>query len=216
MMSTNAKTTASGAEGREAPVITEEDLAVLDTTGEANEPLHATDPVNRIFLRIGGTLCVVLTVGITALVTASVILRYFFNSSIPIAAEGPSYFFPWLIAGGAIVAQAQLGHVAVDVLVSRLGEKGYARAQLAIWIFVTILAAYLTYLGIYMAGPIAEQTSPIMGWPQLGSFSAFIVMTACLALQAAARTYLLWRHGPAHAETFRDDTTTGHLKGMPA
>jgi len=34
-----------------------------------------------------------------------------------------------------------------------------------------------------------------MGWPQLGSFSAFIVMVAVMAIQAGARTVRYARHG---------------------
>jgi hypothetical protein len=39
-----------------------------------------------------------------------------------------------------------------------------------------------------------------MGWPQLGSFGAFLVMVAVMTVQAAARTLHYVRHGvPDHA-----------------
>ena len=67
--------------------------------------------------------------------------------------------------------------------------------SVAIWIFSTILMAYVTYLALYMAGPMAEQRTLIMGWPQLGSFGAFIVMTGCMTIQSAARAWFFWKQG---------------------
>lgn len=180
----------------EHPVITEEDLQRLDTTSVVDRPLEATDRVNAVFLKIGTVIVVVLTVVMVALVTVAVVLRYYFNSSLPVASEGPTYLFPWLIAGGAIVAQAQMSHVAVDYVLTKMSEATYRRTVIGIWVFVAVLLAYLTYLGLYMAGPMAAQSTPIMGLPQLGSFAAFIVMTFMMCLQAIARVVHIVTHGP--------------------
>ncbi|MGP9745665.1 TRAP transporter small permease [Brachybacterium sp. AOP29-B2-41] len=177
------------------PVITEEDLASLDTSDGHSDDAQPEEPINRVTAQIGGWIAIISTLLIVALVTLAVIMRYFLNSSLAIAAEGPTYLFPWLIAGGAIVAQGSRGHIAVDVLVSRLTGKAFERAQIAIWAFSTLLLAYLTYLAVYLIPPMAAQSTPIMGWPQLGSFSAFIVMVAVMAIQAGARTVHYFRHG---------------------
>ena len=177
------------------PVITEEDLAALDTSDGHSEDTAVEEPLNALCGRIGGWIAIAATLAIIVLVTVAVVMRYFLNSSLPVAAEGPTYLFPWLIAGGAIVAQAHRGHIAVDVLVSRLQGVARDRAQIAIWAFSTLLLAYLTYLAVYLIPPMAAQSTPIMGWPQLGSFSAFIVMVAVMALQAGARTLHYIRHG---------------------
>lgn len=177
------------------PVITEEDLASLDTSEGHSDDARPEEPINRIAAQIGGWIAIAATIVIVILVTLAVFMRYFLNSSLPIAAEGPPYLFPWLIAGGAIVAQGSRGHIAVDVLVSRLTGKAYERAQIAIWAFSTVLLAYLTYLAVYLIPPMAAQSTPIMGWPQLGSFSAFIVLVAVMAIQAGARTVHYLRHG---------------------
>jgi TRAP-type C4-dicarboxylate transport system permease small subunit len=182
------------------PVITEEDLAALDTSEGHADDARPEEPLNEITARIGGWIAMLATAVIVVLVTLAVIMRYFLNSSLPIAAEGPTYLFPWLIAGGAIVAQGSRGHIAVDVLVSRLQGEAYRKAQIAIWAFSTLLLGYLTYLAIYLIGPMADQSTPIMGWPQLGSFGAFLVMVAVMTVQAAARTLHYVRHGvPDHA-----------------
>jgi TRAP-type C4-dicarboxylate transport system permease small subunit len=177
------------------PVITEEDLASLDTSDGHADEARPEEPVNAVAAQVGGWIAILATVAIVVLVTVAVVMRYFFNSSLPIAAEGPTYLFPWLIAGGAIVAQGSRGHIAVDILVSRLSGRAFERAQIAIWAFSTVLLAYLTYLAVYLIPPMADQSTPIMGWPQLGSFSAFLVMVAVMAVQAGARTVHYLRHG---------------------
>ena len=179
------------------PVISEEDLASL-STGEEETPLRASERINQGFLIFGGVLVVTATAFILGLIVTSVVLRYFFNSSLPLAAEGPTYFFPWLIAGGAIVAMAQKSHVAVDALVERLHGKAHDRAQIAIWGFSTLVLGYLTYLAAYLIGPLSAVSTPIMGWPNLGSFAAFILMAAVMTIQAALRTYAYTCGGAPH------------------
>ncbi|QWW18709.1 TRAP transporter small permease subunit [Schaalia sp. 19OD2882] len=180
-------------------VITEDDIAALDTQSVLDEPLEATDPVNAVFLKVGSWAAGALTIVMIVLVTAAVVMRYVFNSSIDLAAEGPSYILPWLIAAGAVIAQAQMAHVGVNFFLEKLQGKAYQTMSVGIWVFVAVLMFYLTYLGAYMVGPMSAQVTPIMGWPQLGSFAAFIVMTACLGVQAAVRAWFFWRHGALHS-----------------
>src|SRR5699024_3405986 len=144
----------TGPDAGRHPIITEEDLASLDTSEGHGEEARPEEPVNAACATLGG----------------------------------------W-IAGGAIVAQGRRGHIAVDVLVGRLRGRALERAHIAIWAFSTLLLAYLTYLAVYLIPPMAAQSTPIMGWPQLGSFSAFIVMVAVMAVQAGARTVHCIRHG---------------------
>lgn len=188
-------------------VITEEDIAALDTQSVLDEPLEATDPVNAVFLTVGSWAASALTIVMVVLVTLSVIMRYVFNSSLDLASEGPSYFLPWLICAGAIVAQAQMAHVGVNFFLEKLSGKAFQRMSVAIWIFITILMAYITYLAAYMVGPMSQQITPIMEWPQLGSFAAFVVMTACLSVQAAARAWFFYKNGAIHSIDAGSDMT---------
>lgn len=196
-----------------APVITDEDLAALDTQSILDEPLVATDPVNSFFLRLGSAMVVVLTIVMVIIMTIAVFMRYALNSSLPIASEGPTYLFPWLIAGGAIVAQAQMAHVGITFFLEKFRGRTFEYVSIGIWVFIAILMAYMTYLGLYMAGPMAAQETLIMGWPQLGSFAAFIVMTACLAVQAAARAWYFHKQGAIReSEPGTDVPTEEHTK----
>src|SRR5699024_11774448 len=111
----------------------EEDLASLDTSEGHGEEARPEEPVNAACATVGGWIAIVATVLIVALVTVAVVMRYVLNSSLPIAAEGPTSLFPWLIAGGAIVAQGSRGHIAVDVLVGRLRGRARDPPPVALW-----------------------------------------------------------------------------------
>lgn len=189
-------------------VITEEDIAALDTQSVLDAPLEATDPVNQWFLRIASWGAAALTVVMIALVTLAVIMRYVFNSSLPFASEGPTYLLPWLVCLGAIIAQAQMAHVGVTFFLEKLKGRAFQWASVAVWVFVAILMAYMTYLAAYMAGPMAEQVTPVMGWPKIGSFAAFIVMCAALSVQAAIRAWWFTRHGAVHSIDVEEDVTS--------
>src|SRR5699024_6484136 len=136
----------------------------LDTSEGHGDDARPEEPVNAACATVGGWIAIVATVLIVALVAVAVVVRYVVNSSLPFAAEGPTYLFPCLIAGGAIVSQGSRGHIAVDVLVGRLRGRALERAQLALWPFATLLLAYLTYLAVYLIPPMAAQSTPIMGW----------------------------------------------------
>jgi TRAP-type C4-dicarboxylate transport system permease small subunit len=190
-------------------IITEADLAALDDQTVTDEALEATDPINRVFLNVGSVIAVAATVILLALTITAVVLRYFFNSSLPLASEGPTYLFPWLICGGAIVAQAQMSHPGVDFFLSMLKGKAYDWANVAIWVFVTVLLGYVGYLAIYMAPAKAAQLTPIMGLPQLGSFMAFIIMCFAMAIQAGVRVYFILRDGARRTVVPEEDPAEG-------
>lgn len=200
-MSITAEPTQKQPKPMASAVITEEDLARLDEQAVTDEPLDATDHINKVFLNIGQVIAVAMTIVMGVLMVTAVVMRYFFNSSLPLASEGPTYLFPWLVAGGAIIAQAQMGHPGVDFFLTLLKGKAYQWANVAIWVFVTILLVYLGYLGMALAPAKVAQTTPIMELPQIGSFAAFIFMTFTMAVQAGVRVYFFIRYGaPRHLD----------------
>ena len=182
----------------EGLVITEEDLEKMDHQEVLDEPLAATDKYNEVFLKIGIGIAFVASMIMLIFQLVAVGTRYFMNSSIAIASEGPIYFFPWLICGGAIIAQAQMGHVAVNYVLTKMKNETRRKFMIGIWIVVTIILAYVTYLAIYLVRPMTEQTTLIMGWPQIYSFLGFVVMAAVMTIQAAIRVYVLFNTDPAN------------------
>lgn len=172
---------------RTTPVITESDLEALDTQTVLDESSQATDRVNGIFMQLGSIISLVAMIATGILMLLAVVLRYVFDSSLPLAAEAPTYFFPWLIAGGAIVAQARLGHVSVDLLLELAKPLVRKALTVLVWIITTVVLAYAAYLAIYMTQSLFGQSTVIMGWPRAGSFGAFAAMLVIMAVQALFR-----------------------------
>ena len=58
------------------------------------------------------------------LVFGNVVLRYGFNSGIPVSEELARWFFVWMVFLGAIVALREHAHLGIDSLVKRLPPAG--------------------------------------------------------------------------------------------
>lgn len=58
------------------------------------------------------------------LVFGNVVLRYGFNSGIVFSEEVSRFLFMWLTLIGALIVMKDHGHLGMNSLVSRLGERG--------------------------------------------------------------------------------------------
>lgn len=67
----------------------------------------------------------------SAMVFINVVLRYGFNSGIPISVELSRIIFVWIIMLGSVVALAQGAHLAVDSFVTKLPRPGRIACFLA-------------------------------------------------------------------------------------
>lgn len=175
--------------------LSESDLAEIDQPDLDTPTPRADDPINEAFRRFGSFLAVASLLIIWALLLASVTLRYVTGSSMDFATELPAYLYPWLITGGVVTAMSLGGHITVDFVLTRLPLRGEQHLQRGIWTFSGLLFTSLCLLSLRLVEPLIAQITPILGWPQLGSFAAFIVMSACLAVQSFARAWCVNR-GP--------------------
>ena len=62
------------------PVITEADLAALDTSEGHADEAAPEEPINALAARFGAVVASIATIVIVVLVTVAVVMRYFFNS----------------------------------------------------------------------------------------------------------------------------------------
>ncbi|GAA3286392.1 TRAP transporter small permease [Nesterenkonia halobia] len=171
------------------------DLAAIDRPDLEVATPRGTDPVNEALRRLGATLAVVSLLIVWALLLLSVALRYLTGSSMDFAAELPAYLYPWIIAGGVIVAMSLGGHIAVDFLLTRLRPGARRGVEVGVWTASGLLFALVTVLCVPLLGPLVEQVTPILGWPRMGSFAAFILMTIALTVQSLARAVHIARGG---------------------
>ncbi|GAA1184798.1 TRAP transporter small permease subunit [Nesterenkonia xinjiangensis] len=169
--------------------LSEADLAEIERPDTEIVIPRAGDPINEAFRKVGATIAVSSLLIVWVLLLVAVVLRYATGSSMDFATELPAYLYPWIIAGGVIVAMALGGHIAVDFVLTRLGPRGAQGTQVGIWVFSGTLFAVITVLSLSLVEPLLAQITPILGWPRFGSFAAFMLMAACLAVQSFARAW---------------------------
>lgn len=153
---------------------------------------------------IGGVLAgaVMVVIGLTLLV--SVVLRYVSGSSLPFATELPTYLFPWLVCGGIVAAAGAGGHLAVDFVVTRLPGVAKRIVPAAMWLLVTITLVGTARSALTLTATFEGQTTAILGWPTLGSYVAFPIGLALLAVHAAGRTVAAALGLPAGATQYTE------------
>lgn len=78
----------------------------------------------RLVMKLFDVLVVIGMSVMSIMVFLNVVLRYGFNSGIPISVELSRIIFVWVIMLGSIVALAQGAHLAVDSLVAKLPRLG--------------------------------------------------------------------------------------------
>lgn len=78
----------------------------------------------RLVMKLFDVLVVIGMTVMSVMVFLNVVLRYGFNSGIPISVELSRIIFVWIIMLGSIVALAQGAHLAVDSFVAKLPRPG--------------------------------------------------------------------------------------------
>ncbi|MDO4904912.1 MAG: TRAP transporter small permease subunit [Lautropia sp.] len=121
-------------------------------------------------------------------------MRYLFKGGgVGWMVEIPSLLFPWMIAGGIILAAQQGSHIAIDVLRDALPPAG--RRILIIFVNLVLVVAYLSLFSVLgeMMEIVSIERSPLLDMPASWSYSAlaFCVMgLAVCSLLIVLRTVL--------------------------
>lgn len=176
-------------------ILSDADLAAVDRPELETPTPRGTDVVNEAFRRLGAAIAVAAMLIVWALLLIAVALRYVTGSSMDFATELPAYLYPWIIAGGVIVAMSLGGHIAVDFVLTRLRPGVRRGVEIGVWTVSGLLFALVTALCVPLLSPLVEQITPILGWPRIGSFAAFILMTVALTVQCLARAVHIARGG---------------------
>jgi TRAP-type C4-dicarboxylate transport system permease small subunit len=141
---------------------------------------------DRLLTLVGGTAAVLVLVVIGITLFTSVVLRYVSGSSLGFATELPSYLFPWLICGGIVAAAATNGHLAVDFFVERLPGRARRVVAVSMWVLV-VLAFWVLLTASFRIMGAYSQSTPILGWPSVGSYFAFPISLGVLMVHSAGR-----------------------------
>lgn len=178
---------------RQEQFLGEEDLTEIDQPDLTVVVPRGDGPINEVLRRVGACVAILAMLIVWVLLLMGVVLRYMTGASMDFATELPTYLYPWIIAGGVVVAMSLGGHIAVDALTSRLKVRSNRALQVGVWALSGVLFAMITVLSLRLVDPLLAQITPILGWSRLGSFSAFLVMALCLSVQSWARAWFIAR-----------------------
>lgn len=143
--------------------------------------------LDRLLTVAGGVVGATVMVVIGGTLLVSVVLRYLTGSSLAFATELPSYAFPWLVCGGIVAAAGTGGHMAVDFVVMRLPAAVRRAVEVASWALILVALVLIVLAAWRLVASFQGQGTPILGWPAVGSYLAFPLSLALLAVHAAAR-----------------------------
>lgn len=131
--------------------------------------------------------------------TGQVIARYVFNSPFMWTGELARFSMVWLTFIGATYVTATGGHITVDMIVSKLGDR-FARAT-NVLVHIAVLGACALLLYSSWAFVEANQgvNSPALGVPLSWLYGVVAVTFGVMALHTGLRVWEAFSEGPASA-----------------
>jgi TRAP-type C4-dicarboxylate transport system permease small subunit len=165
--------------------------------------LSAVNALDRLLEWVCRGLIVATMAGLLLVIGANVVTRYVLEQGgVNAVGEIPELLFPWMIAAGIIMAVQRGAHIAVDLLLLRLGERG--RGVMLVFINLVVIAGYAILIGpvLQVAEISAIEHTPLLGVPRsIGFYSLAFAMTGVI-IAAAAITLRVLLGGAGAAPQF--------------
>lgn len=133
-------------------------------------PASALSKVNPLvdrFFRLLEFVIVACLAAMVVMVFGNVVLRYAFDSGIPVSEEMARFCFVWLTFVGAVVVAREHAHMGVESFVRLFGPGGRRVCMIASDLLVLLCCAVF-FWGTWRQAPLnASNTAPITGIPML-------------------------------------------------
>ena len=156
-----------------------------DTNARFDAIVRFLDRLKTVINYTGAIIVVITLSSMFVAIFVNVVLRYAFGNGIAWAYEIHNILFPWLVAGGAVMAAAKNGNIAVRAFVDLLPDLGRRVIAIAVFVFVAILCVGI----IYSSMPIikAAQYSRLAetGIQQMYGYFSLIYSFGSIALISA-------------------------------
>lgn len=150
-----------------------------------------TGPAASVVKWVDGTIVVTSTViAIASLVImfaslmAEVIVRYLTNQGMGWPTEMPNILFPWLVAGGVVLAAQRGQHIAVTAVLGLLGRTGNRVLLLGHQLLAAAAFFYLAWVGLDVIEITGSEIYPVTGLAARWAYLALIVGFVGLGITA--------------------------------
>ena len=153
-----------------------------------------------IFFKLLELLVVLSLFAMVVMVFGNVIMRYVFNSGIPISEELSRYAFIWLTYLGAMIAMREGGHLGVDTLIKKLplaGKKFCVLLSESLMLFCNVLFLWGTY---QMHGLQVTNVSPVAGLSMIWIYGIGYVVAVVMGVFNVSKLYRLFTGQLSEAE----------------
>ncbi len=144
-----------------------------------------------LFFKLLELLVVLSLFAMVVMVFGNVIMRYVFNSGIPISEELSRYAFIWLTYLGAMIAMREGGHLGVDTLIKKLplaGKKFCVLLSESLMLFCNVLFLWGTY---QMHGLQVTNVSPVAGLSMIWIYGIGYVVAFVMGVFNISKLYRL-------------------------
>lgn len=132
-------------------------------------------------------------VAMVVMVFANVVMRYVFNTGLPVSEELARWCFVWLTFLGSILVLRERSHLGVDVVVQALAPK-VRKLCLIVACVLMIYATWLILMGsIEQTRLNYEATAPASGLSQAWFFGVGIVFAVSTGFILLHQLYVLFR-----------------------
>jgi TRAP-type C4-dicarboxylate transport system permease small subunit len=153
--------------------------------------LQLVDIVEKIIVRLSRLVVIASGIALTLVTTGNVLARYALSGGgFSFAQELPMLIFPWFILAGIVLAAHMGGHMAVEWLYDKLGE----RLRSAAFVLASAISAsaflMLGYQAIVVAEIAGVEHSPVLQLPNsVGYYSLAIgaFLVAIVTISVAVR-----------------------------
>lgn len=152
------------------------------------------------FFKLLEFLVVLCLFAMVVMVFGNVIMRYAFNSGIPISEEMSRYAFIWLTYLGAMIAMRENGHLGVDTLIKKLplmGKKICVLLSELLMLFCNALFLWGTY---QMHDLQVTNISPVAGLSMIWVYGIGYIVAVVMGAFNVSKLYRLFTGQLSEAE----------------
>jgi TRAP-type C4-dicarboxylate transport system permease small subunit len=116
---------------------------------------------------------------------AEVVVRYLTTQGLGWPSEMPNLLFPWLVMGGVVLAAQRGAHIAVTIVLGKLGRPAARVLLLAMQGVVAATFFHLAYIGLAVIEITGAEVYPVTGVSARWAYLSLIVGFAGVGLTAA-------------------------------
>ena len=128
---------------------------------------------------------IVLTISLMLLtLLAEVVVRYVTNQGMGWPTEVPNLFFPWLVMSGILLAAQRGKHIAINILIDKLGKMANRLLLISLQVLVAGTFLYLAWVGLFVIEITGSEVYPVTGISAKWAYLSIIVGFAGLGITA--------------------------------